>query len=594
MGIADVIGLFYGIALFLFGMTLMGDGLKKVSGNRLEPILFKLSGTLSKGVLLGTGVTAVIQSSSATSVMVVGFVNSGLMKVRQAISVILGSILGTSITGWIVCLSELGDTSGFASLLSASTLAGIIAVIGILLRMFGKKKAQHNIGDIMLGFSILMMGMRTMSDSVRVLGDQPWFTNALSTLTNPAMGILVGMVFSAILQSASAAVGILQALSMTGAMDFSVVLPLLMGIAIGASFPVLLSALGATSDGKRTAVSYLVASVAGVMTLASLFYIAAPIFRFPFLNLEMDPVSIALVNSIFRFFIVLILAPLTDVLEAMVALMIHQKKEEQDVVLHLEERFLAHPALAMEQVRLTVNEMAEKTETAVKLAEQLLFSYTDAGYDQVDRLEKAGDRYEDELGSYLMHLTGQDLPQKQSDAVAGYLHTLSDFERLSDHALAIARSAREIHEKQTSFSADAQEELRVVTGAIGEAVGITMQAFINEDRINAGRVEPMQYVLDDLFDEMKIRHVERLQAGRCTIELGFVLNDLITNFQRVCAHCSNIAIALIEMGQGSLEPHAFEGTDRGRTPNFEGYLEEYQMKFVLPSKAAREPEKLEA
>ena len=581
MTIADFISLFYGIALFLFGMTLMGDGLKKVSGNRLEPILFKLSGTPWRGMLLGTGVTAVIQSSSATSVMVVGFVNSGLMKVQQAISVTLGAILGTSVTGWIVCLSEL-DTAGIASLFSATTLAGVIAVAGILLRMFGKKRSQHNIGDIMLGFSILMMGMHTMSDSVRVLGDQPWFTEMLSTMTNPMAGILVGIVFSAILQSASAAVGIVQALSATGAISFASALPLLMGISIGASLPVLLSALGASTDGKRTALGYLVATTAGVMALASLFYITVAIIPIPLMTMTMDAFSIALVNTIMRLCMLCILAPFTDVLEAMVSMMIPEKKEEQDMMMHLEERFLSHPALAMEQVRRTVCDMAQKTETAVKLSEQLLFAYTDAGYDQVERLEKAGDRYEDGLGSYLMQLTAQDLSKHQSDAVAGYLQSLSDFERLSDHALAIARSAREVHEKHISFSPKAIEELRVVTGVVGETVGLTMQAFIHADQIQAGRVEPLQYVIDDLCEEMKVRHVERLRSGTCTIELGFVLNDLITNFQRLSAHCSNIAIAIYEVEQGSVEAHTYQAKEK-RSPHFERYLSESQEKFSLPA-----------
>ena len=581
MTISDLITLLTGVSLFLFGMTLMGDGLKRVSGNKLEPILFRLSGTPLRGMLLGTGVTAVIQSSSATSVMVVGFVNAGMMKVRQAISVILGAILGTSITGWVICLSYLDNMGGLASLLSTVTLTGVIAVTGIILRMFSKKPIHHHIGDIMLGFAVLMVGMSSMSGAVRGLGDQPWFTSLLTTLTNPIIGILVGLVFSAVLQSASAAVGIVQALSATGSMTLSSALPLLMGITIGASVPVLLSALGAKPDGKRTAFSYLIASFMGVMIVASLFYIANAIFRFPFMDQIMNPFSLAFVNTVLRMAILCLLAPFTDVLEALAKLLVRSDKKESNPTLRLEERFLEHPALAIEQCRLTICDMARDTEKAID-AVDLLTHYSEAGFNRIEEMENAGDQYEDALGSYLVRLTAQELTERQGRMASVFLHSLTDFERISDRALNIARSASEIHEKRMTFSDEALHELGVLISAIRENVHITMDAFIKADQTEAQRVEPLEQVIDRLCDELRRRHVDRLQHGKCTITQGFVFNDLIGNFRRISDHCSNIAAAMIGMESGSLETHEYLGKlkeekDRSFQQTYEHYTQQFSL-----------------
>ena len=579
--ISDLITLLTGVSLFLFGMTLMGDGLKRVSGNKLEPILFRLSGTPLRGMLLGTGVTAVIQSSSATSVMVVGFVNAGMMKVRQAISVILGAILGTSITGWVICLSYLDNMGGLASLLSTVTLTGVIAVTGIILRMFSKKPTHHHIGDIMLGFAVLMVGMSSMSGAVRGLGDQPWFTSLLTTLTNPIIGILVGLVFSAVLQSASAAVGIVQALSATGSMTLSSALPLLMGITIGASVPVLLSALGAKPDGRRTAFSYLIASFMGVMIVASLFYIANAIFRFPFMDQIMNPFSLAFVNTVLRMAILCLLAPFTDVIEALAKLLVRSDKKETNPTLRLEERFLEHPALAIEQCRLTICDMARDTEKAME-AVDLLTHYSEAGFNRIEEMENAGDQYEDALGSYLVKLTAQELTERQGRMASVFLHSLTDFERISDRALNIARSANEIHEKRMSFSDEALHELGVLISAIRENVHITMDAFIKADQTEAQRVEPLEQVIDHLCDELRRRHVDRLQHGKCTITQGFVFNDLIGNFRRISDHCSNIAAAMIGMESGSLETHEYLGKlkeekDRSFQQTYERYTQQFSL-----------------
>lgn len=582
MEFTNVITLLTGLAMFLFGMTFMGDGLKKLSGSRLEPILFRLSGTPIKGILLGTGVTAVIQSSSATSVMVVGFVNSGMMKVKQGISIILGAILGTSITGWVICLNYIDGGSGLKGVLSTATLTGIVALAGIVLRMFVKKQSYRHFGDILLGFAVLMIGMNTMSASVNVLGESEWFKMILTTLTNPLIGILIGVLFSAILQSASAAVGIIQALSMTGAMTFETALPLMMGICIGASLPVLLSALGAESKGKQTAVSYLVASIMGVMICASVFYISNSIFNFKFMTSAMNPFTIAAVNTALRFAILFILAPFADVLEAISGFLVRSKGAAADTLPRLEERFLAYPALAVEQSGQAINEMANKTEDAIRAAMSLIPVFNEAGFNKVAELEKESDRYEDALGTYLSKLTGRELTDAQNRLVSLYLHTLSDYERISDHALNIAENAKEMNEKRSNFTEDALHELSVTFSAVSEILKVTVESFVDDNPELAQRVEPLEEVIDDLTDEMKLNHVGRLQSGRCTIDQGFVFNDLITNLERISDHCSNIAVAVIELYSGSFDTHEYLGqVKQKRTENFERYFNAYKKKYTF-------------
>ena len=583
MTVSEIASLFTGVALFLFGMSLMGDGLKRVSGNKLEPILFRLTGTPLRGMFLGSVVTAVIQSSSATSVMVVGFVNSKMMKVKQAIPVILGAILGTSITGWVICLSYMDGAKGISSIFTTATLTGIIAVAGIILRMFNKNQHRKYIGDIMLGFAVLMVGMSTMSGAVSGLGKQEWFTGTMTSMTNPFLGILVGLLFSTLLQSASAAVGIVQAFSLTGVMTFESSLPLLMGICIGASVPVLLSALGATRDGKRTAVSYLVASFMGVMVCASIFYIAEAIFSFSFMDKTMNPVYLALINTILRFSILCILAPFTDVLEAAATIFVPEKPEEKDsTAVRLEERFLAHPALAIEQIRLTICEMAAKTEESITTSIGLLNHYNDSAFSHVLDLETVGDRYEDALGSYLVKLTGQELTESQGRSASLYLHTLSDFERISDHARNLAQNFQECHQKQIRFSDEAMNELNVMIAAIREILRLTTEAFVKSDPELAKKVEPLEEVIDELCDKMKLRHVERLQKGTCTISQGFVFNDMSTNFERVSDHCSNIAVAIIELEAEAddFDTHEYLGNLKEKqTADYQRHYDNFSKQF---------------
>ena len=582
MSILEGITLLAGVALFLFGMTQMGDGLTKVSGSKLEPILFQLSGTPLRALLLGTGVTAVIQSSSATSVMAVGFVNSGMMSVRQAINVILGAILGTSITGWVLCLSYIEGTGSLSSILSTSTLTAAMAIAGIILHKYCKSVQKKHIGDILLGFAVLMLGMHTMSGAVSGLGEQPWFTGMMTSMKNPLLGILVGTLFTAVLQSASAAVGILQALSVTGALTFEAVLPLLMGINIGASIPVLLSAVGATARGKRAALVYLVASVLGVLGCASVFYVANAIFRFPFLSLVMNPFSTALLNTLFRLANLLMLAPLTDVIETIVKKLVpEQDEQEKKQELQLEERFLSHPPLALEHCKAAISEMAKHTQDAVRLAVGLLREFEEENYQRVVELEALVDVYEDKLGSYLLQLNGQQLNPQQSSEVAKLLHTLSDFERISDHARNLAESSNELHEKQLVLSPGAAHDMTVLIRAVSEILHITIDAFLNGDMSRAVDVEPLEEAIDDLCDEIEKRQVERLRHRQGNITQNFVFSDLITNLERISDHCSNIALAQLRLETGEFDTHSYEDklikTDEYFRQKYVAFRKEYAL-----------------
>ena len=584
MSVADVISLLGGIALFLFGMSLMGEGLKKVAGSRLELVLYKLSSTPLKGVLLGTGVTAVIQSSSATSVMVVGFVNSGMMKVKQAIGVIMGAILGTSVTGWILCLSSLEGGSGVVQLLSTEVLTGIVAVVGIILRMFTGKTSNRYVGEILLGFAVLMYGMSAMSGAVSPLRESEAFIRILTSFSNPILGILVGLAFTSVLQSASAAVGILQALAITGAVTFEVALPIVMGIAIGAAVPVLLSALGANLNGKRTAFIYLLIDVLGVLIWALLFYGANAIIHFTFLDAVMSSVSIALMNTLFRLATVIVLLPCIGLMEHMVELLFPDDgsaAEEQEMD-RLEERFLQHPALSIEQSRLVTNSMAERAEGNLLMAVGLRNRWSDKDFRMVGETESVIDRYEDKLGTYLMKITSKSLSQSQSEEVSKYLHTISDFERISDHALNISEAAKEIHDKDLQFSPEACHELDVIESAVREILSIAVGAFVENDPQRAARVEPLEEIIDGLCDEMKSHHVDRLQSGSCTLNQGFVFNDLLTNYERVADHCSNIAVAIIELESASFDTHEYLNSVRAmKSSSFARYYEEYKQEYHL-------------
>ena len=591
MNISDVIMLLGGVAMFLYGMSLMGDSLKKVAGNKLELILYRLSGTPLRGILLGTGVTAVIQSSSATSVMAVGFVNSGMMKLRQAIAVIMGAVVGTSITGWLIALGGVGGSSSVAlQIISTEGISAIAAIAGILMRMISKKKIWNNIGNILMGFAVLMFGMKTMSGSVSGLREDPGFTSFMTSFSNPLLGVLLGLLVTAILQSASAAVGIVQALSVTGLLDFATTLPIILGISIGASVPVVLSGLGSSTEGKRTAFSYPVIEILRVILFAVVFYGLDAVVHFPFMKEPMNMVSVAMLNTLFRVSTVLVLAFFIPLIEQIMIRLVpaDSAASQTEEMNRLEERFLRYPALAVEQTRLTMNKMAELTRDSLTIAMDLLDNYSPKGYQEVEKLEGIVDRYEDRIGSYLMKLTGLSMNDAQSKAVSQYLRAITDLERISDHALNVAQRAEEINEKDIHFSDEGAAEMKTLREAVGEVTNLTIDSFTRGDTATAYRVEPIEQVVDVLCRQMRESHTARLQKGKCTIANGYVFNDLIADLERISDHCSNLAIVQVELEDNALAVHQMgESLKQAHTHQFERYYEEFAQKYLRRETAAK-------
>lgn len=585
MGITMVLSLLCGIALFLYGMSLMGDGLKRIAGNKLELILYRLTNTPIKGVLLGTGVTAIIQSSSATTVMVVGFVNSGMMKVSQAIGIIMGANIGTSITGWILCLSYVEGSGGIAQLLSTATISALVAIVGIIFKMFLKSKAYHNIGDIMLGFSILMVGMQNMSSAVSPLKESQKFVNALTMFSNPAAGILAGILFTAVLQSASASVGILQALSVTGAVSFATALPIIMGIGVGASCPVLLSSIGTNKNGKRTALVYLLNDLFGLIVWSAIFYSIHAVVHFPFMNLTMGPVEVALINTIFRLATTIVLMPWIKWIEKTVFWLVKEAaedNEEQADFELLEERFLAYPALAINQSHKAVNGMARNARKNMLRAFVLMEDYSQEKYQKILEKENLIDKYEDRLGTYLMQLTEKEMDRTQTRQVSKFLHAIGDFERLGDHAENIALVAKELYEKKMTFSEKAQYELGVLQNAAEEILDLTTGAFFENNLELAIKVEPLRELIAVLCGELRMRHIARLRDGKCKLKQGFAFNDLLNNFDRVAAHCSNIAAALIELDTNELGRHEYLRNIKGlKNADYSKQFELFEKKYDI-------------
>ena len=552
MNITDVIKLLGGVAMFLYGMSLMGTSLKQVAGNKLELILYRLSGTPLRGILLGAGVTAVIQSSSATSVMTVGFVNSMMMKLRQ--------------------------------LMSTEGISAIAAIAGILMRMICKKKTMIHIGDILMGFAVLMFGMKAMSSAVSGLHDDPAFISFLTNFSNPLLGILVGFAFTAILQSASASVGILQALSSTGLLTMGETLPIILGIAIGASVPVVLSGLGSSVEGRRTAFSYPVIEILRVILFAAVFYGLNAALHFSFMENTVNMVSIALINTMFRVSTVAILAWFIPLIEKLMIRLVPadpQEEAETEDMKRLEERFLAYPTLAVEQTRLTIGKMAELAERSMVAAIALLDKFDPKGYQEVESLEGIVDRYEDKIGSYLMRLTGQEMTDTQNKAVSQYLRAITDLERISDHALNIAEHAEEIRDKKIRFSDKGDKEMNNLKTAISEILHTAIDSFLTGDAEMAYRVEPLEQVIDAICRKMRERHTARLQKGKCTIGNGYVFNDLISDFERVSDHCSNIAIVQVELEDNALDVHEMsEEMKQENMHQFDMYYEEYASRYL--------------
>ncbi len=585
MGITSILALLSGVALFLFGMSLMGDGLKKAAGEKLELILYKLTSTPIKGVLLGAAVTAVIQSSSATTVMVVGFVNSGMMKVAQAIGIIMGANIGTSITGWILCLSYIEGSNGIAQLLSTATISAVVSIIGILFKTVSKKSTYKNVGDIMLGFSILMVGMQSMSGAVSPLKENEHFVNMLTMFSNPIMGILVGILFTAVLQSASASIGILQALSVTGAISFATAFPITMGIGVGAACPVLLSSIGTNKNGKRTALIYLMNDLFGMLFWSIAFYVVHAIVRFEFMDITMTPITIAMLNTVFRLATVMILFPFIKWIEKLVFVLVKDSAEDREDQADfdlLEERFLNYPALAIGQSHTAASGMVKKARKNIQRAISLFEDYADERYNKVQEKENLIDKYEDKLGSYLMQLTGRDMTENQSKQVSILLHTIGDFERLGDHAVNLSKSANELHEKKIGFSDEAVYELSVLSGAVKEILDLTVKSFSDDDIYTALRVEPLRELINVLCNELKSRHITRLKNGKCEMKQGFAFNNILTDFERIGAHCSNVALALLEVEAEDFDTHEYQKSIR-ETNNelYTSFYEDYEEQFNI-------------
>ena len=533
--------------------------------------------------------TAIIQASSATTVMVVGFVNSGMMQVSQAIGIIMGANIGTSITGWVLCLSYVEGSAGIAQLLSTATISSVVAIVGIIFKTFVKKESYKSLGEIMLGFSILMLGMQTMSGAVSPLKESERFIRALTMFSNPAAGIVAGILLTAVLQSASASVGILQALSATGAIHFATALPITMGIGVGASCPVILSSIGTNKNGKRTALVYLLIDSFGMVVWSILFYSVNAFVDFPFMDTVMGPVQIAMLNTVFRSINISLLLPLIKWIEKFVFWAVRDEIEEEDKDKEeradfelLEERFLAYPAIAISQSHRAMNGMARKARKNILRAFALMDSYTKEKYQKIQEKEILIDTYEDRLGTYLMQLTGKEMNAAQNKEMSKFLHTIGDFERLGDHAVNISEAAEELYEKKLSFSEEAQYELNVLEKAVQEILDLTVNAFCENDLETSVKVEPLRELISVMCDELKLRHIARLKDGDCKLKQSFVFNDLLNNLERIAAHCSNVAVAMIELEAEEFDTHEYLRSVKGlKNANYSRQLEIYENKYDI-------------
>ena len=580
MNLINIVTLLGGLALFLYGVTLMGDGLGKVAGDKLQLVLYKLTSNPLKGILLGAGITALIQSSTAASVMVIGFVNAGLMVFKQAVSVILGSIVGTSVTGWIVSLSSIGGGSGWTAYFSTAFITGIMAVIGIVLLKFSSKPKRNQIGTILLGFAVLMFGMSTMSQAVTPLKESEDFISMLTSFSNPALGILVGIVFTAIIQSSAAAVGILQALSMTGALTFATAYPITLGIAVGGALPVLISAIGANINARRTALTHLVIDILGAVFCGIVFYAVNAVVHFGFMSAHLDPVTVALLNTIFRIVTVVVLTPMIGLLEKIVCTLIKDEPVPETPGGLLEERFLEHPVLAIEQSRIALNTMAERSRKDLMLAFEMTHDYSDAMYDKVRGIEKEVDNYEDNLSTYLVKIATKELTSDQNEEVYRFLHAITDLEEISDYAMDIAKRTREIHARGLSLRSDVQEAMRVMEAALTEIVDTAIKALIDHDMEAARRVEPLEENIVVLCREMKQQYMDNVRNEDISVDEGFVLHDLIDYYERISMHCSSIAVALIELDLEALGGRNYTVSLRQRRDAiFKNRVEEYRNKY---------------
>lgn len=573
-----------GLAMFLYGMKVMGTGLEKLSGGKLERILERLTSNKIKGVLLGLVVTAVLQCSSATTVMVVGFVNSGIMQLSQATGVIMGANIGTTVTAWLLSLSGI-EGSGFFQMLNPSFFAPILAIIAVFILSLKKKGRKHDIATILIGFGLLMIGMDAMKTAIEPLADNPEFAGLMTMFSNPVLGVICGAVITAIMQSSSASVGILQAISSTGTLTFGGAIPIIMGQNIGACVPALISSAGTTKNGKRAAMIHLYFNVIGTILFLGLYLILNQIFHFSFDSIPVSPVTIAIVHTVFNTAAVLVMLPFSKLLEKLARLTIRDGKTTDENYGLLDERFLSTPSFAIDQCHTLSVKMATLTQSTLGDAINLLSVYDPHQGEEIIENENRVDEFEDKIGTYLVKLNSKDISDKDSKEISLLLHCIGDIERISDHAVNILEAAQEIYTKGLSFSDKAKEELRVYISAIMEIVDMAFTAFETEDVEKAKTVEPLEEVIDNLRNELKKHHIKRLRKGKCTIETGFVLQDLLTNFERIADHCSNIAVCLIQIQEDSFEAHEYINELKRTEDTF--FLENftaYSEKYALPKK----------
>lgn len=578
-----------GLALFLYGMNLLGEGLAKASGGRMESILEKLTGNPVMAVLLGAGVTAVIQSSSATTVMVVGFVNSGIMKLEQAVGVIMGANVGTTITSWILSLTGIDSSSFLVRMLKPTSFSPILAIVGVAMLLFSKKEKNHYVASILVGFAVLMFGMDTMSGAVKPLAQVPAFTGILTAFSNPLLGMLAGVVLTAVIQSSSASVGILQALCLSGAVSYSTAIPIILGQNIGTCVTAMLSGVGASRNARRAALVHLYFNIIGTAVFMAVFYLLEAIFRFPFMESPADALGIAVVHSCFNVSATLLLLPFSKGLVRLASLTIGgesgpSRDTERDGVLQLlDPRFLNTPSYAIEQSRNVAVSMAGLAEEAINLAMSLIAEYDEDNARRVMELEDRVDQFEDQLGSYLVKISSRDLSGEDSHNLSVMLHCIGDFERISDHARNIQEAAEEMREKKVSFSSKALQELEVLRRAVRDILRMTMGSFQEGNLELARQVEPLEEVIDALNLEIRQRHFKRLRKGKCTIELGFILSDIITDLERVSDHCSNIAVCLLEISEDEFDTHAYlENVRREDNMDFRGKVMAFGERYPLP------------
>jgi len=598
MGIFEILELFLGLALFLYGMDVMGNGLKKSAGRKLKTILGNLTSSKLKGFILGLGVTAVIQSSSATTVMVVGFVSSGTMTLAQAINVILGANLGTAVTAWLTALNSLGgdaaNVTGWLEFLTPDFWMPILAIIGILFIMFSKKEKQKDLATVLLGFSVLMVGMSLMSGAVGGLKESEDFRNILTIFNNPILGVIVGTILTAIVQSSSASVGILQALSVTGSISFGMAIPIVLGQNIGTCVTAMLSALGANKAGKRTAVAHLFFNVIGVTFWLSMYYLVGWILEvtgvfdiFSIANSNyVNPFDIAIIHTCFKIVAIALMWPFTKLLEKLACKLVKgDDKKGDEYTAKLADILLDTPSVAIQNAYTVVNHMSEIAIDSFSKSLTLINKYDSKLADEIREEEGKVDVYEDALGAYLVKLSSKDLDEQDAAEVTKLLHIIGDLERISDHAVNVVESAEEISDKNIVFSNGATGELSVFAGALDDIIRMTHSALVEDNLETAMLIEPLEQVIDDLKDEIRMRHVYRLQKNECTIELGFVLNDILTNLERVSDHCSNIASCMLDISEfHTLEMHRYLKDVKDKDEQFAENFKKYSEIYVLPAR----------